>query len=165
MLRIGNSIRGALLSLRDLFGSAYASKYLKSHGAEQELMAVKFFQIGVAAFIVARIDTVALLPPVVYGDFVTSVAADYWAMALMGASAVYYLGIHLNGHAPRLSSSLRLFGSLSHCATLGIFVLGSWSTAGADFFVICCGVFMLGFLRFAAMNLLDLFGAIKQRGR
>lgn len=147
-----------MTALRD----ARSSKYLKEYGQVQEFCALFFFAIGAVSYVAALVSRFALLPAEVYGDFVTSIPAWVWAAALMAGSSVYYLGIQINGHAPVVSSSLRLAGAVSHMATLLFFVIGAAVTAGAEFFVISCSAFVCVFAVFAGMNLLDLIGALRK---
>lgn len=107
---------------------------LRRHRGEQVAFAWTLLLIAVLFYARAVTTDEYVMPPGVYGEWVTSFPAEWWALSLMGASAAWIVGIVINGHW-RWSPCLRLLGTGWHIVTLALFVFGA-ADAGADFMIL-----------------------------
>lgn len=130
------------------------SRMLKRHGDSQFVVQWAFLLLAVLFFTKAVLSDSPIMPVEVYGEFVTSYPADWWAESLMLASGTYLLGIIINGEW-RWSPLLRMVGAGWHCATLTLFTVTSQAAEFGDFFALGTGVFAIVHFVFLWWNVLD----------
>jgi hypothetical protein len=68
-----------------------------------------------------------MMPAEVYGEWVVSSPAEWWALSIMAGCASWLVGILINGDW-RWSPFLRLIGTTWQVCTLGAFAIGSIGT-------------------------------------
>lgn len=137
-----------------------ASLNLRRHGDSQSKTQIAFLVIAIGFWIGAKLKDSPVMPAAVYGEWVVSFPAEWWAASIMLASAIYLSGILING-AWRWSPLLRLSGALWHIVTLTAFVIGASSAEYGDFLTISCGVFAVKHGWFAWLNAGDLCRAVR----
>lgn len=102
---------------------APASYNLRRYGAVQLFIQAHFFAMGCVFWIVAKAIEIPVMSEAVYGEFIGSFPAEWWAGSVIAASGLYLGGIIINGNW-RWSVCLRLIGALWHVLTLGAFAHG-----------------------------------------
>ena len=137
----------------------YVSTNLKRHGDSQTVVQVAFLGMAVAYYVAAKQTTEPLMPANVYGEWVVSFPAEWWAISLMFASALFLAGIRINGHW-RWSPALRFAGAGWHFITLTAFCVGASGAADGDFFMLSTGTFAIVHFVFLWWNARDLAAAI-----
>lgn len=112
-------------------------------------------------WVFAKMSDTQVMPAEVYGAWVTSYPAEWWAASIMLASAAYICGILING-AWRWSPALRVIGAAWHVITLSAFVVSAMSARYGDFFVLSSGVFAVVHMWFLSLNAGDLMRAVRK---
>lgn len=105
---------------------APASQNLRKYGGIQLFVQAHFLAMGIIFWVVAKAIDIPVMSATVYGEFIGSFPAEWWAGSVITASALYLCGIIINGNW-RWSVTLRLTGATWHVFTLGAFAHGGWS--------------------------------------
>lgn len=140
-----------------------ASRNLRRHGNAQITHQYALLAMSFAFWARAVSTTDPVMSPDVYGYWVTSFAAEFWAASIMLACAVYIAGIYINGNW-RWSPVLRLFGAGWHVFTMGAFCVGA-ASVGHDAMMMISATFCGLHIWFTAINFSDLIGSILRWGR
>lgn len=133
----------------------FASHNLKKHGDSQEVVQWTFLGIAMMLWIGAKINHNPMMPEIGYGAWATQFPAEWWAGSIMLASAIYLLGIIINGKLA-WSPILRAAGAAWHVVTLGAFALSVTRAENADFMVISSGAFCVLHTVFLWWNIRDI---------
>jgi hypothetical protein len=139
---------------------APASRNLHRHGPVQTFVQMHFLALGIAFWFVAMSFETPIMDAAVYGDFIGTYPAEWWAASVMLASAAYLAGIIINGNW-RWSAALRLAGALWHVFTLTAFSHGGWSAPQGLHLLIWASVALSMHLIFLWWNLGDLARAVR----
>ena len=140
------------------------SKNLRQFGQGQLFVQVMLAAVGFWFCAAAAIKDTDVMNPDVYGYLITSVKAEWWSWPIFVVSLIYILGILINGNW-RWSPVLRLFGSVFHVLTLGLFSALSLLATSASVYTepfpattaIACGINVW----FMFLNIGDTYRAIK----
>lgn len=138
------------------------SKNLRRHGDSQLVFQCCTLVLSILFYLRAVMSDGQVMPAEVYGAWVTSFPAEWWAETIMAASTVYIVGILINGHW-RWSPVLRVAGSGLHVVVMAAFVQGAFGATYGDFFVLICLVMGAAHAVFLAWNLGDLMRAFGGR--
>lgn len=133
----------------------FISPNLRRHGDSQEVIQWAFLAIAAAFWFAAIARHGPVMRPETYGELIVSLPTKFWAGSLMLASALYLLGIIINGRW-RWSPALRLGGSLWHSMTLTAFAIGGLTAPYGENLAVSAGVFAGVHVWFTALNARDL---------
>lgn len=100
-----------------------ASLNLRRYGGIQLFVQGHFLAMGIVFWVVAKAIDIPVMSTTVYGKFIGSYPAEWWAGSVIAASFLFLAGIIINGNW-RWSVSLRLAGALWHVLTLSAFAHG-----------------------------------------
>jgi len=103
-----------------------ASRSLRRFGGIQAFVQMHFLVMGLAFWLVARSFDTPIMDAEVYGPFIGSYPAEWWAASVILASFLFMAGITINGRW-RWSAGLRLLGAFWHVLTLSAFAHGGWT--------------------------------------
>lgn len=115
-----------------------ASRNLRCHGDSQLVLQIAFLCMGFAFWGVAAFLDDPVMDATVYGKFIGSYPAEWWAGSVILASFIYLAGIIINGNW-RWSALLRLVGATWHVVTLSAFAHGGWAAPQGMHLLIWCG--------------------------
>lgn len=140
------------------------SKNLRRFGRDQLIVQIMLAAVGFWFCAAAAIKDTDVMNPDVYGYLITSVKAEWWSWPIFVVSLIYILGILINGNW-RWSPVLRLFGSVFHVLTLGLFSALSLLATSASVYTepfpattaIACGINVW----FMILNIGDTYRAVK----
>lgn len=140
------------------------SKNLRRFGRDQLVVQCMLAAVGFWFCVAAAVKDTDVMNPEVYGHMITSVKAEVWSWPILVVSLLYILGILINGNW-RWSPVLRLFGSVFHVFTLGLFAALSLLATSASVYTepfpataaIACGINVW----FMFLNIGDTYRAIK----
>lgn len=135
------------------------SRNLRKHGDSQLLFQWCTLGLSILFYLQAELSEGQVMPPEVYGEWITHYPAEWWAALIMIASTVYIVGIFINGHW-RWSPVLRVIGSGAHVTIMAAFVRGALDATYGDFFVLICLVMGVAHAVFLAWNIADLVRAV-----
>ena len=133
---------------------------LRKHGDSQLVFELMMLEIATIFWIAAKAKSGPVMPPSIYGEWVTSFDAEMWAGSIMLASFVFLAGIIINGDW-RWSPALRFSGALWQVATLSAFCIGSLGAQYGDPVVMMCAGACSVHMWFVWLNLGDMLRAVR----
>ena len=115
-----------------------ASRSLLDYGQAQRLMMLINLITGASIWAVAGVLSTPLAEETSYGELISAVKAEWWAIPLTLGSAIHLLGQVVNGDpffSPWVTPLWRLLGSIVCTGVMATFVAGS-AYAAPELFVI-----------------------------
>lgn len=138
------------------------SRNLRLYGQAQLVVQIILGTIGFAFCIMAALMDGPIMSPLVYGDVLTSIHAEWYSWPLFISALIYTLGILINGNW-RFSPALRLFSALTQAIILWVFFVLAFDTSSIDPFILGSAI-LGGFnIWFIGLNTADTLRAIKGR--